>query len=122
MSRQTEFTTGPQDRPVVADPTRLRLIRLLASNMEDKLCVIDLAQKLKITQPAASQHLKVLKSANLLYTHLERPRKYYYLNLVELRKQKENLDNLFKLAFIKCSQDGQCQDCPFLDSCDVSKI
>jgi len=122
MSQQAELIKLAEIFKVLADPTRLRLIRLLASNMEDKLCVIDLAKKLKITQPAASQHLKVLKSANLLYTHLERPRKYYYLNLVELRNQKENLDNLFKLAFVKCSQDGQCQECPFLDSCDVAKI
>jgi len=122
MSRQTELIKLAEVFKVLADPTRLRLIRLLASNMEDKLCVIDLAQKLKITQPAASQHLKVLKNANLLYTHMERPRKYYYLNLVELRKQKENLDDLFKLAFIKCSKDGQCQDCPFLDTFEVSII
>lgn len=107
---------------VLGDPTRLRMIRLLASNMEDKLCVIDLAKKLGITQPAASQHLKILKNANFLYTQKERPRIYYYLNLLELQKQKKNLDDLFALAFIKCSEDGQCQKCPFRDSCDNVKI
>ncbi|MGC9779526.1 MAG: winged helix-turn-helix transcriptional regulator [Candidatus Heimdallarchaeota archaeon] len=121
MSQKDNLIKAANVFKILADPTRLRMIRLLASNMEDKLCVIDLAKKLGITQPAASQHLKILKSANLLYTKTERPRIYYYLNLIELRKQKENLDDLFALAFTKCSKGGQCQDCPFLDLCDVSK-
>jgi len=122
MSNPNHLNKAAEIFKVLADPTRLRMIRLLASNMEDRLCVIDLAEKLKISQPAVSQHLKVLKNSNLVYTKMERPRIYYYLNLIELRKQKENLDNLFDLAFTKCNQDGQCQDCPFLDDCNVSHV
>ncbi|MHA1188050.1 MAG: ArsR/SmtB family transcription factor [Candidatus Heimdallarchaeota archaeon] len=120
MSNPKHLNKAAEVFKVLSDPTRLRMIRLLASNMEDKLCVIDLAKKLKISQPAASQHLKVLKNVDLVYTKTERPRIYYYLNLIELRNQKKNLDNLFDLAFTKCSQEGQCQDCPFLADCDVS--
>ena len=33
----------------LGDPTRLRIIRMLASNMENNLCVVDLAKKLGAT-------------------------------------------------------------------------
>ena len=44
------------------DPTRLRIIRMLVSKIESSLGVSDMANKLGITQPAAPQHIKVLKS------------------------------------------------------------
>ncbi|MHA1355301.1 MAG: ArsR/SmtB family transcription factor [Candidatus Heimdallarchaeota archaeon] len=97
MSNPKHLNKAAEVFKVLSDPTRLRMIRLLASNMEDKLCVIDLAKKLKISQPAASQHLKVLKNVDLVYTKTERPRIYYYLNLIELRNQKKNLDNFKKV-------------------------
>ena len=51
----------------LADPTRLRLIKLLCHQKEpDALCVNALTGLLGITQPAVSQHLKVLKSAGLV--------------------------------------------------------
>jgi len=67
MSHLKEITKMANIFKAFADPTRLRLIRLLASNMEEKLCVVDLAKKLGISQPAASQHIKVLKNINILY-------------------------------------------------------
>ncbi len=105
------------------DPTRLKMIRLLASNMEEKLCVIDIAKKLGISQPAVSQHIKVLKNIDILFSSKEaRPRIYYYLDVVELKKQKKMVDQLFQLAFTRCEQGGQCQECPFRDSCEDVKI
>jgi DNA-binding transcriptional ArsR family regulator len=51
----------------LADPTRLKLLKLLCSQREpDALCVNALAGLLGITQPAVSQHLRVLKSAGLV--------------------------------------------------------
>ena len=121
MSMRNELLQLSELFKALGDPTRLRLIRLLASNMEERLCVVDLAQKLGISQPAASQHLKVLKHLKILHIVKERPRIYYSLDLIELRKQKERLDQLFEFAFTKCSQGGQCQDCPHIDLCDHSE-
>ena len=86
---QTELTEVANIFKALADPTRLRLIRLLASNMEEKLSVSDLAKKLHITQPAATQHLNILKNIGILYSNKERPRIYYYLNLDQLKKHYE---------------------------------
>ena len=121
MSHLKQITIMAKIFKAFADPTRLRLIGLLASNMEEKLCVVDLAKKLDISQPAASQHIKVLKNINILYAKNERPRIYYYINIIEFKKQKAMLDQLYEQAFIKCAQSGQCEKCPFRDECDDVK-
>ena len=43
------------------DPQRLKIIRILASRQEEELCVTDLSKILRISQPAVSQHIKILK-------------------------------------------------------------
>ena len=49
----------------VADPTRLRLVKLLAQN-RSPLCVNALTARLGVTQSAVSQHLRVLRQAGLV--------------------------------------------------------
>jgi ArsR family transcriptional regulator, arsenate/arsenite/antimonite-responsive transcriptional repressor len=59
----------------LSDPSRLRLVKLLASRVGGKdsdgcgagpLCVNALAERLKITQSAVSQHLRVLRHVGLV--------------------------------------------------------
>ena len=51
----------------LADPTRLKLVRLLCRQQEpDALCVNALAGLLGVTQSAVSQHLRVLKAIGLV--------------------------------------------------------
>ena len=80
----------------LGDPTRLRIIRMLAWEMEDSLCVADLAGKLGITQPAASQHIKVLKNIGVLEPNRKGFRVYYNINTDVLVDYKEFIDELFK--------------------------
>src|SRR5439155_17133417 len=51
---------------VIADPTRLRLISLLASSPGGEACVCDLVEPLELSQPTVSHHLKLLFEAGLL--------------------------------------------------------
>jgi ArsR family transcriptional regulator len=51
---------------VIADPTRLRLISLLASSPDGEACVCDLVEPLGLSQPTISHHLKLLFEAGLL--------------------------------------------------------
>ena len=52
---------------VFADPTRLRLVKLLCrQRVPDALCVNALAARLGITQSAVSQHLRVLRAIGLV--------------------------------------------------------
>ena len=55
----------------LGDPTRLKLLRLLMFNEEDKLKVIDLAEKIGISQPAITQHINILKDLNLIKSSKE---------------------------------------------------
>ena len=51
----------------LADPTRLKLVKLLCHQQEpNALCVNALACLLGVTQSAVSQHLKVLRSIGLV--------------------------------------------------------
>ena len=93
----------------LGDPTRLRIIRMLASKMEDDLCVVDLAKKLGITQPAASQHIRILKSVGILEPNRVGFRVYYNINTEVLNTYKESIDELFKMAFEKCPKYGTCK-------------
>ncbi len=48
----------------LSDPTRLRLLSLIASNTE--MCVCDLTGPLGLSQPTVSHHLKVLAAAGFV--------------------------------------------------------
>ncbi len=71
-----EIDTLAEIFKALADPTRLRLVRLLSARTpEDEtdgcggggpLCVNALAHRLGITQSAVSQHLRVLRQARLV--------------------------------------------------------
>ena len=93
----------------LSDPNRLRIIRMLASNMVNTLTVSELAEKLNITQPAASQHIKVLKNIRLLEPNKEGYRVYYQINLDVLTEIKKAIDTMFEMVYQKCSKFGQCK-------------
>ena len=49
----------------LADPTRLRLVSLVAGRDDGEACVCDLTEPLGLTQPTISHHLKVLADAGI---------------------------------------------------------
>lgn len=65
----------------LADPTRLALVRLLASLPEGhQQCVRALAWRLGVSQPAVSQHLRVLSRIGLVHGERNGPRVHYRLD------------------------------------------
>jgi len=50
----------------LADPTRLRLVSMVAAHEGSEACVCDLTEPLGLTQPTISHHLKVLVDAGIL--------------------------------------------------------
>src|SRR5919107_939351 len=51
---------------VVADPTRLRLLSLIACDPASEVCVCDLTAPLGLSQPTVSHHLKVMAGVGLV--------------------------------------------------------
>jgi ArsR family transcriptional regulator, arsenate/arsenite/antimonite-responsive transcriptional repressor len=50
----------------IADPTRLRLLSLVAAHDGGEACVCDLTEPVGLSQPTVSHHLKILVDAGLL--------------------------------------------------------
>ena len=61
----------------VADPTRLRLLSIVASHVDGEACVCDLTAPVGLAQGTVSHHLKVLVDAGLL-TRDQRGKWAYY--------------------------------------------
>ena len=61
----------------LADPTRLRLVSMVAAHEGGDACVCDLTDPLGLTQPTISHHLKVLVDAGIL-TRDKRGKWAYY--------------------------------------------
>ena len=74
----------------LSDPTRLRLIQLLARQEPGSaLCVKALANRLEVSQPAVSQHLRVLRNLGLVRGERRGFRVHYFLDEDELAEWKE---------------------------------
>lgn len=59
----------------LADPTRLRIIRMLghkasrATGDFDGMCARDIEARVKLSQPTVSHHMKILAEAGLVTSH-----------------------------------------------------
>jgi len=61
----------------LADPTRLRLVSIVAASEGEEACVCDLIEPVGLSQPTVSHHLKVLMDAGFL-TRTKRGTWAYY--------------------------------------------
>jgi ArsR family transcriptional regulator len=61
-----EATTLAAKFKAMGDPTRLRLLSLVAAHEDGEACVCDLNEPLDLSQPTVSHHLKILVDAGLL--------------------------------------------------------
>lgn len=67
----------------LADSTRVRILDLLC---ERERSVGELVEKFDLTQPAVSQHLKVLRDANLVVARADAQRRVYRINPAPFRE------------------------------------
>ncbi len=75
----------------IADENRYRIIELL---LEQKHCVRALSMRLGISEPAVSQHLKVLKECELIYGSKNGHFMHYSVNSEKLLEIAERLSNM----------------------------
>jgi DNA-binding transcriptional ArsR family regulator len=67
----------------LADPTRVRILDLLSRRERS---VGELVDQFELTQPAVSQHLRVLKEAGLVASRADAQRRVYRINAAPLRQ------------------------------------
>ena len=101
------------------DLNRMKIIKILASNPENSLCVSDIARMIGISQPATSQHIKVLSNSGILLPKRAKNRTYYSINSKQLREYNDIIDHMFRMAFVRCEYNGDCDNCPVRKDCYV---
>ncbi|MCP4231657.1 MAG: winged helix-turn-helix transcriptional regulator [bacterium] len=100
----------------LGDAKRLKIIWMLSAK-DDRLCVADLAEKLEITQPAASQHLRTLKNVGLVKPEREGNKVYYTLNIEKLVEYKEVSDFMYERVLEGCIYAAECDGiCKFSET------
>lgn len=82
----------------MGEPNRIRIIGFIASGQGQNFSVSDIADWLKISQPAASQHLKNLKNIGLLNPNRNGFHVYYKLDIERFKEIKENFDFLSEIV------------------------
>jgi DNA-binding transcriptional ArsR family regulator len=63
----------------IAEPTRRTIIEMLAK--KGRLSATDISNKFRISAPAISQHLKVLREADVVRVEKQGQKRMYQLNL-----------------------------------------
>jgi DNA-binding transcriptional ArsR family regulator len=81
----------------MGDRTRRAIIERLA---ERPRAVGDLARELPVSQPAVSQHLKVLKAAGLVMERTAGTRRIYRLNPIGVTALRDQLDTFWGRALV----------------------
>jgi len=95
-----------------ADPTRLKLVRILCWQQHpDALCVNALAHLLGVTQPAVSQHLRVLKAIGLVKAERRGYHIHYFINPAALKRCRE-LASMAMSTTMPVDEESCQEHCP----------
>ena len=89
----------------LGDLTRLRIIYLLSTDTSGTLGVSDLADRLSISQPAVSQHLKTLKNEGLVESRREGLYICYTINRERMVELREHFELMYASVMEQCSRE-----------------
>jgi DNA-binding transcriptional ArsR family regulator len=93
----------------IAHPGRRALLRLV---LDQELPVSELAGRLGLSQPATSQHLKVLRDAGLVQGRVDGRRRLYRVDLEGLERLRRELDAYWGPALLALKQAAEAEDRP----------
>ncbi len=79
----------------LADPTRRTIIEMLA--IHGQLCATEISDKFEVSPSAISQHLKVLREANLVRMEKHAQQRLYRINPEPLRELEEWVSRMTEL-------------------------
>ncbi|MGE0595635.1 MAG: ArsR/SmtB family transcription factor [Hyphomonadaceae bacterium] len=78
---------------VLGDPVRRRILELLAEGEQSSGEIVAVIQReFRISQPAVSQHLRVLRESGFAHARAEGPRRLYRVDAAPLREVDEWVD------------------------------
>lgn len=82
----------------LADPTREQIVRLL---LERAHSVGEIAERLPVTRPAVSKHLRLLEGAGLVRFEAQGTRNVYSLQPQALAALRDELDRMWRTALAR---------------------
>ena len=88
----------------LGDSTRMAIFQRLTAG---PLAVNEIAEKLPVTRPAVSQHLKVLKEARLVLDHRVGTRRLYRLDPAGIERLRAHFDRLWSNALTSFQQAAE---------------
>jgi len=91
----SQVSSTPSVLAVLADPTRRSLLNLMRHK---PLAVGELARRMPVSRPAVSQHLKILREAQLVREHRHGTRHYFGLNPAGFADLREYADSMWQEA------------------------
>jgi DNA-binding transcriptional ArsR family regulator len=105
------YGSGDEVWSVLGDRTRRTILECLA---EQPLAVVDIAERLPVSRPAVSQHLKVLKDTGLVTEEAVGRRHVYRLNPAGVSALRDQLDTFWNraLAGYEAALDHPTEDQP----------
>jgi DNA-binding transcriptional ArsR family regulator len=89
----------------LGDLTRLQIIYLLSTDTSGTLGVSELAARLKISQPAVSQHLKTLKTEGLVESRRGGFYIYYTINRDRMVEFREHFELMYSTVMANCNRE-----------------
>jgi DNA-binding transcriptional ArsR family regulator len=93
----------------IAHPGRRAMLRLV---LDRELPVSELAEQTGLSQPATSQHLKVLRDAGLVRGRVDGRRRLYRVDLEGLERLRRALDAYWSPALAALKDAAEAQDGP----------
>jgi DNA-binding transcriptional ArsR family regulator len=93
----------------ISHPGRRAMLRLV---LDRELPVGELAERIGVSQPAASQHLKVLRDAGLVRGRVDGRRRLYQVDREGLQRLRTELDALWGPALLTLKHAAEAGDRP----------
>lgn len=93
----------------ISHPARRAILRLV---IDEELPVNELAEQAGLSQPAASQHLKILRQAGLIQGRVDGRRRLYRVDLEGLDRLRRDLDAYWGPALASLKESAQSEARP----------
>ncbi|RPJ53300.1 MAG: ArsR family transcriptional regulator [Methanobacteriota archaeon] len=90
----------------LGDINRLRIVHCLANDASGTLGVGDLARLLGISQPAVSQHIRTLKSVQIVEARKKGNHVYFSFNREAMSRYRDQFMVLYQCMMEKCDQEN----------------
>jgi ArsR family transcriptional regulator len=103
-----EYVKTAERLKALAEPTRLQILEMLD---REEMCVCEIIERLNMSQPAVSHHLKILRQAELITDRKEGKWVFYTLNAAGYRSLTDNLLKIKGNPVEKKSRPSICCDC-----------